>query len=216
MAVKLKWNGAQFKHYIGRKADAFLQAVGTEHLRISQQMASRPNTGQRIKLKGRSMERGVARTTRRLRLGESVTERTMRGRKERVQRLRGMSKRRKAGSRIPIYIPGVGWRLSKKRRKHSLTSSPTQITVYPHSSRPGEPVKVRSGFGRKNIVGGYNRQRKAWRTGYSANARYMTFHEVGIRYPRAGFQQRPTVVPAVQNNQTRLVQVGKAAAERIT
>jgi len=132
-----------------------------------------------------------------------------------VIKLKGSTRKRPAGSRVPIFIPGVGWRLSKNRRKVGNAQNKTQITIYPNSSKPEQAVKMRTGFGRDNIIGGYNKQRKAWRTGYRKAARYMIGHEVGIRYPRAGLQKRPAVVPAVKNNEKHLAFVGRAAAERI-
>lgn len=86
-------------------------------------------------------------------------------------------------------------------------------TIYPNPSRPGEPPRVRTGQGLKNIVGGLSPDGLAWRTGYTRNARYMTFHELGIRYARVGLQQRPTVVPALQNNLQRLFEIAKRAAQ---
>lgn len=116
--------------------------------------------------------------------------------------------------------PGVRKKRTRDTSKQGGGRKGSQYTVYPHSSKGaappayGEPPRVRSGFGRKNIVGGYNRPAKAWRTGYTANARYMTFHEIGIRYKR-GTQRRATVVPALMLNRDRLTHIGKAAADRI-
>ncbi len=119
--------------------------------------------------------------------------------------------KRKAGSRVPIYIPGVGWRMSKNVRTRAGKSNKTQITIYPNSSKPGESVRRRTGIGQKNIVGG--RQGMRARVGYTAVARYMTWHEVGIRYPRGGLQKRPTLVPAIKRNAARLSMLMRRAAE---
>jgi len=128
-----------------------------------------------------------------------------------VIKLKGSNRKRKAGSRVPIYIPGVGWRMSSKVRKRGGGQNKTQITIYPNSSRPGESVRRRTGIGQKNIVGGRNGLRA--RVGYTAVARYMTFHELGIRYPR-GKQKRPTMVPALRRNHPRLASVMRRAADR--
>ncbi len=87
-------------------------------------------------------------------------------------------------------------------------------TVYPHSSKSGESPRRRTGFGHENIAWGYSRQRKVARVGYTRNARYMTFHELGIRY-RKGKQQRPTIVPALRDNHRRLMVVGRNAARAV-
>lgn len=120
-------------------------------------------------------------------------------------------KKKAKGSRIPIYIPGVGWRMSKKTRKRGGITNKTQITVYPNSSKPGEPVRRRTGIGQKNIVGGRRGFRA--RVGYTKNARYMTFHELGIKYPR-GTQRRPLIVPALRDSAKRLNNIMRIAAQR--
>ena len=102
----------------------------------------------------------------------------------------------------------------RKRRKGSKFKNKTQRTVYPHPSKPGESPRRRTGFGHKNIVGGYSKSRFEYRVGYTRAARYMTFHELGIRY-KHGPQQRPTIVPALRDNRAHLVRVGRAAADRI-
>jgi hypothetical protein len=89
----------------------------------------------------------------------------------------------------------------------------TSRTVYPNSSKPGESPRRRTGFGQKNIVRGMNAQRPAARVGYTRLIRYMTFHELGIRYSR-GIQQRPTLVPAFRNNIHRLSTIARIAAQR--
>jgi hypothetical protein len=131
-----------------------------------------------------------------------------------VIKLKGKGKREvKAGTRIPIYIPGVGWRLSKKRRKHGGKPNRTQITVYPHSSKPGQPVKRRSGHGQKNIVWG--RRGLVARVGYRTAAQYMIFHELGINYPRGGHQKRPTMVPAIMDNKRKVFDAIKRGAQSV-
>ena len=101
----------------------------------------------------------------------------------------------------------------KRKRDTSRGSKGSQYTVYPHSSKPGEPVRRRSGFGQKNIAAGVDRAKQAGRVGYTKNARYMMFHELGIRY-RGGLQKRPTLVPAVTKNRGRLAKIGAFAAQR--
>jgi hypothetical protein len=128
-----------------------------------------------------------------------------------LKRKKGKSTLRKAGSRIPIYIPGVGWRMSKNVRKRGGKANKTQITIYPHSSRPGEPVRRRTGVGQKNIVQGVEGLRA--RVGYTKNARYMTMHELGIKYPK-GKQRRPLMVPALRDTHPQLANVMRAAADR--
>ncbi len=91
----------------------------------------------------------------------------------------------------------------------------TQRTIYPNSSLPGESPRRRTGFGWSNIVWGYSKSRKEGRVGYTRNARYMTFHELGIRYKR-GKQQRPTIVPAIRDNLQQLKAVARNAMRSVT
>jgi len=81
----------------------------------------------------------------------------------------------------------------------------TQRTIYPDSSKPGEPPRRRTGHGQRNIVCGWTRTPFIeGRVGFTANARYMMFHELGIRYKRVGFQRRPTIVPTFMKNLTAM------------
>lgn len=103
----------------------------------------------------------------------------------------------------------------RARRKGGKFKNKTQRTVYPFPSRPGESPRMRTGFGRKNIVMGYSRTLKEGRVGYTRLARYMTYHELGIRYRRVGTQQRPTIMPVVRGEPRRLIAVGRAAMRRV-
>jgi hypothetical protein len=87
----------------------------------------------------------------------------------------------------------------------------TSRTIYPHSSKPGESPRRRTGAGQKGIVWG--RQGLTARVGYTRAVRYMTFHELGIRYKR-GLQKRPTIVPAMNDNRTKLERLFENAAKR--
>lgn len=128
-----------------------------------------------------------------------------------LKRKKGTTTTRKAGTRIPIYIPGVGWRMSKNVRKRRGKANKTQITIYPNSSKPGEAVRRRTGIGQKNIVQGTQGMRA--RVGYTKNARYMTFHELGIKYPR-GVQKRPLMVPALRDSHPQLANIMRLTADR--
>jgi hypothetical protein len=54
-------------------------------------------------------------------------------------------------------------------------------TIYPNSSKPGEPPRLRTGFGRKNIVINYDPKGRWVRVGITQNAIYMFYLEVGTR-----------------------------------
>ena len=183
MAVVFKWHGEAVLKFTTRQLAAGVQAVTLKYHRMCYKVTSTPNKGRVIKLK-------------------------------QTKRAKAMRKKaKKPGSRIPVFIPGVGWRMSKNRRKSGGITNKRQITVYPNSSQPNEPVRRRTGIGQKNIVQMFDRQAIVGRVGYTSNARYMLFHELGIRYPR-GVQKRPTLVPMLLNNRARLQAVFRRAAER--
>jgi len=183
MAVEFKWHGPQVMKFTLRQLYAGVKAVTLDYHRMCRKAASITNTGRVIKLK-------------------------------QTKRAKAMRKqRKKPGSRIPVFIPGVGWRMSKNRRKSGGIGNKTQITVYPNSSKPNEPVRRRTGVGQKNIVMTYDDQAGIGRVGYTSNARYMMFHELGIRYPR-GVQKRPTLVPVLRGNMRRLQIIFTRAAQR--
>lgn len=117
-------------------------------------------------------------------------------------------------ARVKAGVPNIGVR---KRRVRDTSAQGggkrgSQYTVYPHSSKPGESPRRRTGLGQKNIVGG--REGLVARIGYTAQARYMTYHELGIRYSIVGLQHRPTIVPAVKDNRLRLIKLMERAAKR--
>ena len=101
---------------------------------------------------------------------------------------------------------------TRKRRKGSKFLNKTQRTIYPDPSKPGESPKRRTGFGQKNIVWGYSKPLQVARVGYTRAARYMTFHELGIRYSRRGMERRPTIIPSLVDNRRRILTVGIRAA----
>lgn len=116
-----------------------------------------------------------------------------------------------AASRKAASVPNTGEAiaLTRKPGASERKRNKTQRTTYPNSSKPGEPPRRRTGFGQKNIVSGWDRKTTSGRVGHGRNARYMMFHEVGIRYKRAGLQRRPTVVPTFVKNLQRLRMIFK-------
>jgi len=113
-------------------------------------------------------------------------------------------------ARKKASIPNAGQTVAVKRQRAGGNKS--SRTIYPHSSRPGESPRRRTGFGQKNIVFGISQDGTTARVGYTRNARYMTYHELGIRYSRVGLQYRPTIVPAMRHNAPRLAMIAVRAA----
>ncbi len=109
--------------------------------------------------------------------------------------------------------------VKKKRvrdtRKRGGGKIGSQYTIHPNSSKPGESVRRRFGHGMAGIVRGSDRKRLSARVGYTRNVRYMTFHELGIRYAKKGLQKRPTLLPALTENLDRLGSVAVRKAKQV-
>jgi len=125
-------------------------------------------------------------------------------------------------SQLYASIPNPGVKKKRRRRrfipvpgeKGTFTRQGRSYAEYPHSSKPNESPRMRTGFGRRNIVWNADRAAMVARVGYTRNARYMIYHELGITYRRAGWQQRPTIVPALNENRQRLEAIFERAATR--
>ncbi len=78
-------------------------------------------------------------------------------------------------------------------------------TIYPNPSKPGEPPRLRTGFGRKNIVVNHDPKGKYTRVGVSANGIYMFYLEVGTRR----IARRPWLMQTLMDNHEM---IGKLAA----
>jgi hypothetical protein len=78
-------------------------------------------------------------------------------------------------------------------------------TIYPNPSKPGEAPKLRTGFGRRNIVVNFDPNGKYVRVGVTANGIYMFYLEVGTRR----IARRPWLLRTLMENQEI---IGKLAA----
>jgi hypothetical protein len=118
--------------------------------------------------------------------------------------------RKKAG------IPNIAKRHKRTRNTSAQGGGKkgSQYTTYPHSSKPGESPRRRTGRGQKGIVRRFDRRRMVASVGFTRGVRYMTFHELGIRYA-GGLQQRPTLVPGLVDNLPRLSAIAIRAAKRV-
>lgn len=93
-----------------------------------------------------------------------------------------------------VSVPNSGVR---KRRTRNTSRGPkgSTYTVYPKPAPEGQPPRLRTGFGRKNVVFQFSGWKvDPWvRIGVTRNAIYMYFHEVGG--PRK--KQRPWLIPTL-------------------
>lgn len=128
-------------------------------------------------------------------LMETIRQRTERG-------LLAMANLARTRVVAALSRPNTGQRVVRTRAT-SRGPAGSSYTVYPHPSQPGEPPKARTGLGRRSLMV----KKKSWkevRLGWQSIAFYMAMHEVGIRYRRAGFQQRPSLRPTVKQNEASL------------
>lgn len=81
-----------------------------------------------------------------------------------------------------VSVPNTGvTRIRKRNTKAGRKGS--QYTIYPHSSKEGEPPRVRTSFGRSMITMQYLPLKKdpRVRVGVRTNAKYMIFLELGTK-----------------------------------
>lgn len=193
MAVRIVVNSKskEFKALVAQQIQAGLRAVAIEAQRIARQMASVPNTGRRLQTQ--DVRRQAI---------QAYLNGDLKSLSGGLLTVTGTHKNRKTKTTETFST----------RIMYSAKASLLQktMTVYPYPSKPGEPPRRRTGYGQKNIL--KEIQRGVARVGFSRNARYMSFHEVGIEYKRGKKQRRPTLVPMLRNNRSRLRQLFIAAA----
>lgn len=106
--------------------------------------------------------------------------------------------------REAVSTPNTGRSVRIKRKRPG--GNTTSRTIYPNPSKPGESPRLRTGFGRANVVinhkGG---TRPHARIGVSKNGMYMFWLEIGTRR----VARRPWLVKTLLENREL---IGKLAA----
>lgn len=105
--------------------------------------------------------------------------------------------------RAAVSKPNTGERKKGGRGKNGRFKK--SRTVYSNPSKPGEPPRLRTGFGQRNVLMEFDRSRPAGRVGVGRNAMYMFFLEIGTRK----VARRPWLLATLQQHQTT---IGKLAA----
>lgn len=82
-----------------------------------------------------------------------------------------------------LNIPNPGERRRRKRNTRAGAKG-SSYTTYPHSSRPGEPPRKRTGFLAGNVVYELDQAKLASRVGVLRNAIYGAYLELGTRKMR--------------------------------
>lgn len=102
-----------------------------------------------------------------------------------------------------VSKPNTGRSIRIKRRTPGGNRS--SRTIYPNPSKPGETPRLRTGFGRNNVVVNHDPQGKYTRVGVTRNGIYMFYLEVGTRH----IARRPWLMRTLLENQEV---IGKLAA----
>lgn len=104
---------------------------------------------------------------------------------------------------MAVSKPNTG--RSVKVKRQTPGGNKRTRTVYPNPSKPGESPRLRTGFGRKNIVVNHDKRGRWTRVGVSKNGIYMFYLEVGTRR----IARRPWLLKTLMENQEM---IGKLAA----
>jgi hypothetical protein len=108
-----------------------------------------------------------------------------------------------AKCREAVSVPNTG--VSVKVKKQTPGGNKTSRTIYPNPSKPGEPPRLRTGFGQRNIVVNHNKKELYTRVGVTVNGIYMFYLELGTRH----IARRPWLVKTLMDNREV---IGKLAA----
>lgn len=81
--------------------------------------------------------------------------------------------------RREVSKPNSGVRVPVKRQTPG--GNKKSRTIYPNPSKPGEPPRLRTGFGQRNIVREFDRESMRARVGVTRNGLYMFFLDIGTR-----------------------------------
>ena len=94
-----------------------------------------------------------------------------------------------------VSKPNTGRSIRIKRRTPGGNRS--SRTIYPNPSKPGEAPRLRTGFGRNNVVVNHDPNGQYTRVGVTRNGIYMFYLEVGTRT----VARRPWLMRTLLENQ---------------
>ena len=96
--------------------------------------------------------------------------------------------------RLAVNKPNSGVKQGAKRGEGGRFLK--QTTTYPDPSKPGEPPRLRMGFGRKGIVREIDQKALVGRVGVTEAAIYMAYLDLGTKH----IARRPFFVPVLRDN----------------
>jgi len=172
MASQLRWNGKQFEAMLKKATSDGLKRAGVFYHSKCQQAVSRPNTGKSVRRRSKKTLISVTSKLKNITTKTSYFDEKTATIKQRKQ-LRIINKKKFKTTRMGSY------------------------TIYPNPSKPGESPRLRTGFGRKNIVINHDPKGRYVRVGVSQNGMYMFFLEVGTR----NIARRPWLMKTLMENQ---------------
>lgn len=111
-----------------------------------------------------------------------------------------------------VSVPNSGVRVRRKRDT-SRGKAGSTFTIYPRPSKPGEPPRLRTGFGRKSIVRNWSgwKTKDPWvRVGVTRNGIYMFFLETGTRT----IARRPWLTAVLMKYRTQIGNLALRGAKK--
>ena len=106
-----------------------------------------------------------------------------------------------AECRRAVSKPNTGQRV--KVKKQTKGGNKRSRTIYPNPSKPGEPPKLRTGFGARNVVMEFSRAEMVGRVGVTKNGIYMFYLEVGTRK----IKRRPWLLATLLKHQATIAKL---------
>jgi hypothetical protein len=108
-----------------------------------------------------------------------------------------------AECRREVSKPNSGVRVPVKRKAKG--GNKKSRTIYPNPSKPGEPPKLRTGFGQRNVVKEFDAPSMRGRVGVTKNGLYMFFLDIGTK----NIERRPWLMATLMKHSAT---IGKLAA----
>lgn len=180
MASSMKWNGKEFEEHLRKATARGLLRAGTFYHQKCRESVSKPNTGQSVRAKSRKKLVSVESKLKKIKTKRSYFD------------------KKSAKIRQVTQLRIVNQKKTKTIRGRSYT-------IYPNPSKPGEAPRLRTGFGRANVVVNHDPKGRYARIGVSKSGMYMFFLEVGTRH----IARRPWLLKTLMENQAV---IGKLAA----
>lgn len=111
--------------------------------------------------------------------------------------------------RLAVSVPNSGVRVKVKRQTPG--GNKTSRTIYPNSSKPGEPPRLRTGFGRSQIVREINKAELSGRVGITKAGIYMAYLDLGTKH----IARRPFFMKTLMKNKAIIAKLLTSGGPKI-